>query len=267
MTRLLIHKVTLVALMVGTALVAAPVSAQYTNPYTGNTFNNSISSYMDTVILNSQQTQSLQNMMFSQNIPHNYLRKSLQRGGLQMSPQQRIVVDRFAKYRGTMFTAKHPVMPVRLAQKMIPGNAQKSAQLEKLFEGLLKFYEDRSAQQKAPANDLARTMAYCIALNYCYATEQDVSAQGLVELRRKTRDALGSDPKFRALNNAKKQELSETAIILTHFAALGYDQAKEAKDKATMNQFKSLARMNLQALLGAPVERVRLEKTGLVLTE
>ena len=132
---------------------------------------------------------------------------------------------------------------------------------------LLQFYEKRSRQQKAPATDLARTLSYCIALNYAYSTEQDVSAKGLDELRRKMREALSSDAKFRALSNTKKQELSEGLIILSHFVALGYDEAKESKDKKTMNKFKQLAQANLKAILGVPVQQVKLEHTGLVIAQ
>jgi hypothetical protein len=247
-----------------TGFFQMPVQAQYTNPYTGRTFNNPTSSLIDTMILNNQRMSML---MSSMNSSRALMQRSLRKGGLKLSKAQKAQADRFAKYRGTMFKAGKPVMPARLASQLSPKDAKQRQQLEKVFDVLLKFYEQRSKQQKAPSTDLARTLSYCIALNYAYSTEQEVSAKGLDELRRKMREALSSDPKFRDLSDAKKQELSEGLVILSHFVALGYDEAKESKDKETMNKFKQLAQANLKAILGVPVQQVKLEHTGLVIAK
>lgn len=236
--------------------------SQYTNPHTGRTFNNPTSSLIDTMILNNQRMSMLMSSMSSSRA---MMQQSLKKGGIKLSKTQKAQADRFAKYKGTMFKAGKPVMPTRLAAQLSPNNTQQRQQLEKIFDVLLKVYEQRSKQQKAPSTDLARTLSYCIALNYAYSTEQDVSAKGLDELRRKMREALSSDAKFRALSDKQKQELSEGLIILSHFVALGYDEAKEAKDKETMNKFKQLAQANLKAILGVPVQQVKLEHTGLVI--
>jgi hypothetical protein len=236
----------------------------YTNPYTGRTFNNPMSSFLDTVIQNNMQTQML---MTSQMVARNALTEALRRNGnaRRMSKRERQVADRFAKYRGTMFTAGKPVMPARLAAMFLKTPGKQRQDMTALFTELLKVYDARSKQQSAPPNDLARTLAYCIAVNYAYRTEQEVSAAGLVTLRSKIRGALSGDAKFRALSNAKKQELSETIIIMTHFAALGYDHAKEAKNEAAKQQFRQLAGVNLRGMLGVDPQRVKLEKAGLVI--
>jgi hypothetical protein len=256
-------------LMVSILLASGSARAQYTNPYTGNTWNNPMSSFLDTVIRNNMQ---MQNLMTQQFIERSMLEQSLSRSGMRRTSQQKKEADRFAQYRGTMFKmSKNRIMPKRLAA-MFAKNSGKAGkeraeledQLTAVFVTLVDFYDKRSKQQKAPPNDLARTLAYCIALNYAYATEQDVSAGGLVALRSKIRTALTSDKKFRALSDVKKQEMSEGLIILSHFVALGYDQSKEAKQTQAMKNFKKLAAINLQSILGVPPARVRLEKTGLV---
>jgi hypothetical protein len=221
-----------------------------------------MSSFLDTVIRNNMEMQSL---MVSQMVARSALQQSLSRRGLRLSKQQRAAADRFAKYRGTMFRNGAPVMPKRLAARLISQPGKQRTQLEQVFRELLRAYAARSRQQNAPANDLARTLAFCIAANYAYATEQEVSAAGLAELRRKIRAAFTSDAKFRAISDLKKQELSESLVILTLFAALGYDEAKAAKKPELQSKFKMLARANLQSMLGVPVQRVRLEKTGLII--
>ena len=247
-----------------TGIVQAQYGGSYTNPYTGNTFNNAASSFIDTIILHNRQRAMLMNSL---NVSRNSINSSLRRGGLKLSKQQKAQTDHFAKYRGTMFKAAKPVMPSRLATQLLPDNPEQQKNLAKVFGVLLKFYEDRSKQQRAPSTDLARTLSYCIAMNYAYSTEQDVSAKGLVELRRKMREAMTSDPKFRALSDAKKQELSEALVIMTHFVALGYDEAKAGGKKEDMAKFKQLAQANLQSMLGVPVQQVKLEHTGLVITK
>lgn len=239
-----------------------PVRAQYTNPYTGRTFNNPMSSFLDTVIKNNMQ---MQNLMTSQMISRNMLQQSLSRRGLKQTKKQQVEADRFARYRGTMFKTARPVMPAKLAAMFVKTPGADRENMTKLFDALLKAYEIRSKEQKAPSNDLARTLAYCIAANYAYATEQEVSASGLIELRKKIRAALTADEKFRAMSDAKKQQLSESIIILTHFMALGYDNSKESKDVKSMTAFKQFAQFNLQTMLGVPSNQVRLEKTGLVI--
>ena len=69
------------AIMLITALVglgstfATKAAAQYVNPYTGNTFNNPVSSYLDTVIQGNIQTQ---NLLIQQSINRSILDRSIQ---------------------------------------------------------------------------------------------------------------------------------------------------------------------------------------------
>ena len=94
-------------------LVASlPLQAQYTNPYTGRTFNNPTSSLIDTMILNNQRMSML---MSSMNSSRALMQKSMSKSGLKLSRAQKAQADRFAKYRGTMFKASKPIMPARLA--------------------------------------------------------------------------------------------------------------------------------------------------------
>ena len=240
---------------------STPARAQYTNPHTGTNWNNPTSSFLDTVLLNNRQMMQLQT---TQMVNRNMLLRSLGRSGPKLSKKQKAQADRFAKYRGTMFKSGKPIMPAQLAASFVKKAGTERDDLQKVFGILLDVYNKRSKEQKAPANDLARTLAYCIAMNYAYYTEQEVSAAGLSMLRGKIRTALGTSDKFRKMKDKDKQKISETLIILTHFAALGYDKSKEAKDKELMKSFSKLAGLNLKGMLGVEPNKVKLEKTGLV---
>lgn len=69
------------AIVLITALVgsvsnfATKAAAQYVNPYTGNTFNNPVSSYLDTVLQGNMQTQ---NLLIQQSINRSILERSIE---------------------------------------------------------------------------------------------------------------------------------------------------------------------------------------------
>lgn len=251
--------------ILATSLTLAPITpahAQYTNPYTGRTWNNPNSSLIDTMILHNQQSMMLRNSL----IGNMAIQQSLTRRAPKLTKAQKREVDRYAKYRGTMFKPGKPFMPARIAAVFVSTPGEQRDDMTKLFEGLLKFYNTRSKQQGAPANDLARTLSYTIALNYAYAREQEVSNAGMTAMRAKLRNALLASPDFRKMSEQQKQEMHETLVILSHFVAVGYDQSKEKGDKDSMAAFKKLANFNLQTLLKVDPSRIRLEKDGLVIT-
>jgi hypothetical protein len=267
-----------VVVLAGTLALGGVATAQnYTNPYTGRTFNNPTSSFLDTVIMNNMRTQQL---FTSQMIASNSLRISFQRGGKTrkqsphaqsphaQSPRERAVADRFAKYRGTMFTPSgKPMMPAKLAASLVKEPGEKQRQMTALLTEMLAIYEQRSRQQNAPSNDLARTQAYCIAVNYSHYSGKDISMDHLAALRGKIRVALSSDAKFRALNNAKKQQLSETLIILTNFMDMGHTLSIEKKDEEGKRAYRQMAGMLLKAMLSVEPNRVMFTETGLVITQ
>ena len=87
----------------------------------------------------------------------------------------------------------------------------------------------------------------------------------LAALRGKIRAALSSDPKFRALSNEKKQQMSEAMIIMTNFMDLGHTLTIQRKDKENIEKFRKLAGYNLKLMLGVEPERVTFAKTGLII--
>jgi hypothetical protein len=89
----------------------------------------------------------------------------------------------------------------------------------------------------------------------------------LAALRGKIRTALSSDPKFRALSNAKKQQMSETLIILTNFMDLGHTVSIQQKNEQGKRAYRQMAGMLLQGMLAVNPNRVAFTKTGLVISQ
>lgn len=189
----------------------------------------------------------------------------------KMTPRQRTEMERFVKDNGTMYTPSKSVdTPAKVAAIFAKNMGGKASDYVPVMRELLKLYQMQAQAQNAPTTDLARTMAYCISANYYYFTGgTGVPDTQVAALRTKLRDALSEDTKFRALSDAKKQELNESMVILTHFAALGFEVvAKKAPDdkRASVREgYKKLAGVNLRGILGIDPKRVAFDKDGLVI--
>ena len=143
----------------------------------------------------------------------------------KMATKERTEAEKFAKYNGTMYKPSPKVDSAgKIAAVLAKSAKADPKQTKAAMNELWKLYVKQAKDQNAPSTDLARTMAYCISANYYYYTGgTGVPETQVAELRRKLRTALSEDPKFRKMSAAQKQELNETMVILTHFAALGFE--------------------------------------------
>lgn len=189
----------------------------------------------------------------------------------KMAPKERTEAEKFAKYNGTMYKPSAKVDSAgKIAATLAKTSKTDVAQIKKAMNELWQVYVKQAKDQNAPSTDLARTMAYCISANYYYYTGgTGVPETQVAELRKKLRTALSEDPKFRKMSAAQKQQLNETMVILTHFAALGFEViAKKApadKRQSVREGFKTLAGANLRGILGIDPKRVAFDKDGLVI--
>lgn len=189
----------------------------------------------------------------------------------QISSREKAQAARFEKYRGTMYKESgSSIAPAKLAAAFAKSTGGSEADLKKAFQALLDVYKQRAKQQGAPPNDMARTLAYVVAMNYIYFNGKAGLDEGPIGvLRGKMRVALSENAKFRALPDRQKQEASETMIILAHLVALGVDSVAEkapADKKAQVKTgFRQLAGVNLKGLLGVDPKRVTFDKSGLVI--
>ena len=189
----------------------------------------------------------------------------------KMPARERTEAEKFAKYNGTMYKPSAKVDAAgKIATTLAKTSTTDKAQIKKAMDELWKLYVKQAKDQNAPSTDLARTMAYCISANYYYYTGgTGVPETQVAELRKKLRTALSEDAKFRKMSAVQKQELNETMVILTHFAALGFEviakKAPAAKRQSVREGFKTLAGANLRGILGIDPSRVSFDKDGLVI--
>ncbi len=188
----------------------------------------------------------------------------------KMAPRQRSEAEKFAKYSGQMYKeSKSLNTPAKLAGVFAKNLGGKAGDYQPVMAELLKLYKTQAKAQNAPSTDLARTLAYCISANYYYFTGgTGVPDAQVAELRKDLRLAMAGDTKFRKMTNAQKQEMNESMVILTHFAALGFEVvAPKAGDKRAIVRegYKKLAGVNLRGILGVDPSRVAFDKTGLVI--
>jgi len=240
-------------------------SRGWVNPY-NNTMSNIYSSNMNQIVRQSINRSMLFNYRAGAGVSSRILRLKA------MPPRERTEAEKFAKYNGTMYRESKTVnTPAKVAAIFSKGTGLTTNQLQLAFVELLNLYKKQAKSQNAPATDLARTMAYCISANYYYFTGgTGVPETQVAELRKKLRVALSEDKKFRAMTNAQKQEWNESMVILTHFAALGFEviAPKASGDKRAIVRagYKTLAGNNLKGLLGVEPSRVSFDKTGLVIS-
>ncbi|RYX84133.1 hypothetical protein EON83_11520 [bacterium] len=197
-------------------------------------------------------------------------RAARRRARLQkMQPRQRTEMERFLKYNGTMYNPTKSVDTAsKLSQTFATNLKVPAPKMKTVMQEMWNLYVKQAKQQNAPATDLARTMAYCISANYYYYTggtgvpETQVSA-----LRKNLREALAEDPKFRTMTDADKQQMNEAMVMLTHFAALGFEVVAKkapAQQRTEVREgFKKLAGINLQGMLGVAPSRVAFNAGGL----
>ncbi len=186
--------------------------------------------------------------------------------------RERSEAVRFAKYQGTMYHTGKSVMPARLAAAFADGtkHPENRAAFEKLFTIFVNGYKDRSKQLNAPATDIARTLAFCIAANYYHRSGTLPSEAQIGALRGKIRTALSEDKSFRALSNAQKQEMNETLVILTFLVDYGIENVapklEASKREQVKTGFRGLADINLKGMVGVDPKRLAFDEGGLVIS-
>ncbi len=189
----------------------------------------------------------------------------------KMAPRERSEMERFVKTNGTMYKPSKSLDTASQVAAMFAKNTGiPAAKIKPAMQEMWDAYVRQAKAQNAPSTDLARTMAYCISANYYYFTGgTGVPETQVAALRAKLRDALSEDSKFRSMTGAQKQRMNESMVILTHFAALGFEvlakKAPEGKQGVMREGFKKLAGANLKGILGVAPGRVGFDKDGLVI--
>ncbi|BCM92704.1 hypothetical protein IAD21_04586 [Abditibacteriota bacterium] len=189
----------------------------------------------------------------------------------KMPARQRTEMERFLKYNGTMYKPSKSMDTASTLSQTFATNLKVPApKMKTVMQEMWNLYVKQAKDQNAPATDLARTMAYCISANYYYYTGgTGVPETQVAVLRKNLRETLAEDPKFRAMTDSQKQQLNESMVMLTHFAALGFEvvakKAPAEKRTQVREGFKKLAGVNLRGILGVDASRVAFNSDGLLI--
>ena len=288
------HKVLVVALSVSAA--GAPTYAQWRNPYTGTTWNNPMSSYLDTVNLGNQR---MADLMIQQSLDRRRLERRLearkgkstassaQRSGTRASTTSRPsspatstaapVEDAFGSAaRVTSFKSTGTsVMSQKLAQ-LLSAKADERPKTAKILAWCLQsvradFQKNKSAN--LPIDNVARALAYSLMSWHGLAQTRNGEKVGqrLPDISRAQADALrvqialtlSADPQFRAKTDRQKQESYEMLMIMTGFTEMTYGMGLQQNNVEMQELARGMARDNLKELLGVKPEKMRFTEAGL----
>lgn len=278
----------LLALGIAAAL-STSAHAQYTNPYTGTTWNNPMSSYLDTVIMGNQQ---MSNLIIQQSINRSMLERSMKgkkgksssktgKSGSKATPQAPAAPaeDSFeSAVQATNFKfSPSPAVPQKMAELLI-ADAKDRPEATKVFGWCLQSAREDFRKNKSanlPQDNVARALAFFIISSRDLALTrpgekigQRVASPTIAQaqaLRTQIALALSHDEEFKAKSNAQKQEMYEMLLIVPAYAQSVFGIGLEKGNVEVQEAGRSLARDSLKKLLNLKPERLRFSEAGLQL--
>jgi hypothetical protein len=211
--------------MQGLAVVVV-LWAQWTNPYTGNQFNNPISSTLDTIIRGKMQQQMLEKSF------------SAHRGEKPAAP---VAHKSLAASDFRPVGKEHPTVDAYLSAPNLTPDARKT--MRAIFDATFE------ALGKTRQNNVATALAGALAVAMGVATERPMSDAAGAELLLAVNDLLADSPDFARLKPKEKQAMYETLVMTTGLLSLLHEAGKS--NLQVKNQSVALARNVLQQLTGS----------------
>lgn len=179
------------------------------------------------------------------------------------------------------------MLPKALAAHSKTGAAEE----KRIVENLLDLYRKTAASDGFPADDLAYAFEYFVVNNYqVYHNLLDINAapeiaginDPLARLQAvkvkeqmkvtipqeravydQFRRLLSENDEVKKMTDAQKQEATELLAVLTGMAYLQFSKGSQAGSDDQMEKGRVTARANLEKLIGAGVERIRITNNGL----
>ncbi|NMF82024.1 DUF6683 family protein [Nodosilinea sp. P-1105] len=227
-------------IMAGTAIATTlllplqPAKAQFTNPYTFNTWNNPISSSADTAIMN----RAFQRMVAG----------SSSGTSAAVSP----VAASSAPLGASSFRpVARQLMPQQLAgdPTLSPTDQQ---QLANLYAELLANYHHwlvEEGEQRLQHNVAGAMMYLLLTSHYVLNDGEELSQVEQDVILQNFNNALASDAHFQFLSARGKQELYETIVISAALPLALYFQGQADDDPSLITQAQAMAEATLIAIL------------------
>lgn len=238
------------------ALLLGQAHAQYggwTNPYTGNTWNNPGSSLLDTMIQGSR---------FMQDPAAGAAGNGGDGSGSGAAGEAGAELPRVS---ATSFRpAPQRLEVAAFAQSLTNDAAEQATFIQALEEGMALF-EDAARDAGRP-NNAAMAITYMIAANYAvYTGGLEVSDEAFETLWGAVHQMLAESLEFRRSSDRSRQSLYETAVMMATLPLMGYLQAVEAGDAGSAAMYQEFAGRVLSSSLGVAPDKVLFTATGVSL--
>jgi hypothetical protein len=214
---------------------------QWTNPYTGTTWNNPTSSLIDTMLRGRMMRDLMIKEMARKGQPAKTAAAAPVRAAhVTYRPKASKVADAFAA-------------------SLYPGKAER-AELARFLQAALGVYA-KEASKAGRKNDVGHALTYFVAGNYAIYNEQNVSDPATESLNLQMDQVLaGLDAKT---SDEQRQQLAEQLVCAISFVLAGYQQGKEKGSAEQVSTFRALAGQYLKTVLEMEPGKIALTDAGL----
>jgi hypothetical protein len=217
-------------------LAAAPAAAQYTNPYTWRTFNNPISSSIDTILQQRMNRKLLENMI---------QRRLAGQGGSQ-APNPAEAPPPRAPIAASDFKPAGPrQVPARVVASTPGLDAEGRKQLAEVFRQVFAAFE-----KEGRPNNVAYALAFVIGTSLQVGLGREVPDDDAERLALDLNDLLARSPEFAKMPAGQRQELYEGCVVTAGLIGVLHQVAEQQGDEALAGTAREMAKQVLQ-LFGA----------------
>ncbi|MGC4047985.1 MAG: hypothetical protein QM758_29675 [Armatimonas sp.] len=207
-----------------TALAVSPAQAQYTNPYTGRTFNNPNSSLLDTAILGASRSMMLSNSLFSGSTSARILAQQVKLG-------QQIIKRGKAT---TRYTARNP-FPMELWLKRVNPSAREQWAAEANVQKTL--WDQEARARGANMNDMADALGLTFIMGWEAQTGgQKATTAQFKGISADFRQMLLKDAYFQGMSQADRQMFIEGKLLDSSDKIRLLREAKRIGDATMLQQ-------------------------------
>lgn len=247
----------LAAAVIGIGLLnATPARAQYTNPYTGRTFNNPVSNLLDTAILNKRWEILSSSSMTSAMVRAEAARREgfIRAGNLKIK-------------RGTATTRFTP-SGFNVEAWMKRWNPKTPADRRALYDEYVTQKDIWTREARARGTNL-NDMAECLALTFVLAYEVHSGGERAGDGAYKWmvgdfRRSLLKDAYYQGLPAAEKQYLLDTAFLNSTNPVRLWRLGTANRDNAMLAKAREQAKAHLTRWWDEPVDNLRATPNGFV---
>jgi hypothetical protein len=276
--------ISLLTALTAFTLVPTAHAQTYTNPFSGNSFNNPMSATMDMLIMQGMQRRML-------------LRSNLRQKGYSDARLEKMTEEEMMAALGikngkssssssskSTTAAKKPAVPNTPATRFQPsgkrmllddyvnslgGNAEEKKAYREIFTHIFDNFE-AEAKKKGAAHDVAGAASFYAMTNYSLYHDGDAGAIAAADKASnvlvKQFQSLFDTPELRKAPHAQKQKMYETLVLLSAYM-LTIQQVAQGQEKPEIRQtIVKLGGDGLKYLLKVEPGRVKLNEAGISVT-